>query len=166
MANSHARNLARVIRGDYPVPEGALANAQAFPVGTLMLFQQSTAPTGWTKQTTHNDKALRVTNGTVGSGGSAAFSTALGTPSVSGNISVSGHTMSVSEMAIHNHSHGFTPYGGGGQPNAVTSNGANETRRNAINNEGGGAAHSHGANHNFTTNISVSYVDIIIASKD
>ena len=33
--------------------------------GTTMLFQQSTAPTGWTKQTTHNDKALRVVTGTV-----------------------------------------------------------------------------------------------------
>jgi hypothetical protein len=34
--------------------------AQAFPSGTLMLFQQSAAPIFWTKQTTHNDKALRL----------------------------------------------------------------------------------------------------------
>jgi hypothetical protein len=38
-----------------------------------MLFQQTAAPTGWTKDTTHNDKALRLTSGTVGTGGSVAF---------------------------------------------------------------------------------------------
>ena len=45
-----------------------------------MLFQQTAAPTGWTKQTTHNDKALRLQTGTVGTGGSVAFSTAFATP--------------------------------------------------------------------------------------
>lgn len=68
--------------------------------GTLMLFQQTSAPTGWTKQTTHNDKALRVVSGTVSSGGTTAFSTALATPSVSGSISgapdVSGLSVSMS----------------------------------------------------------------------
>ena len=45
--------------------------------GTKMLFQQSTAPTGWTKDTTHNDKALRVVSGTASIGGSVAFTTAF-----------------------------------------------------------------------------------------
>jgi hypothetical protein len=36
------------------------AASSAFTTGTLMLFQQTAAPTGWTKHTTHNDKALRV----------------------------------------------------------------------------------------------------------
>jgi hypothetical protein len=57
--------------------------------GTSMLFQQTSAPTGWTKQTSHNNKAIRLTTGTVGTGGSSAFTTALGTPSVAGG-SVSG----------------------------------------------------------------------------
>ena len=35
----------------------AVDNAEPFPQGTSMLFQQTAAPTGWTKQTTHNDKA-------------------------------------------------------------------------------------------------------------
>ena len=44
--------------------------------GTKMLFQQSTAPTGWTKDTTnYNDHALRVVTGTASSGGTNAFST-------------------------------------------------------------------------------------------
>lgn len=41
------------------------------PSGTAMLFQQTAAPTGWTKSTSFNDRALRVTTGTVG--GSAGF---------------------------------------------------------------------------------------------
>ena len=62
---------------------------EAFPSGTSMLFQQTAAPTGWTKQTTHNDKSLRIVSGTVGTGGSVAFSTAMATPAVAGG-SVSG----------------------------------------------------------------------------
>lgn len=46
-------------------------NAEA---GTKMLFQQTAAPSGWTKDTTHNDKALRVVSGTASSGGSTEFS--------------------------------------------------------------------------------------------
>jgi len=46
----------------------------AFPSGTLMLFQQTNAPTGWTKQTFFNDVALRVVSGTANAGGSFPFS--------------------------------------------------------------------------------------------
>jgi hypothetical protein len=62
----------------------AVNNAEPFPSGTSMLFQQTAAPTGWTKQTTHDDKAIRIVTGTVGTGGSSAFSTAFATPSVAG----------------------------------------------------------------------------------
>jgi len=111
----------------------AVNNAEPFPSGTSMLFQQTAAPTGWTKQTTHDDKALRIITGTVGTGGSVAFSTALGSGatvaggSVSGNpgsnlstdagnlavavgnlgVSVSGNiastTLSTSQIPSHNH---------------------------------------------------------------
>src|SRR6266511_2738699 len=49
-------------------PASAMLEA---PSGTAMLFQQTSAPTGWTKSTSFNDRALRVTTGTVG--GSAGF---------------------------------------------------------------------------------------------
>jgi hypothetical protein len=65
------------------------ATPQAFPSGTLMLFQQTAAPTGWTKQTTHNDKALRVVSGSASSGGTVAFSTAFASQAVTGSVSVS-----------------------------------------------------------------------------
>jgi len=43
----------------------------AFPAGTKMAFFQASAPTYWTKDTTHNDKFIRVVSGSGGgSGGS------------------------------------------------------------------------------------------------
>ncbi len=76
----------------------AITNAKPFPTGTKMLFQQTSAPTGWTKVTTHNNKALRVVSGTAGSGGSNAFTNTLasrginansGNATQGGNVSVS-----------------------------------------------------------------------------
>lgn len=49
------------------------ASPAAFAAGTLMLFQQNLAPTGWTKQATHHNKAIRLTTGTAGSGGTNTF---------------------------------------------------------------------------------------------
>jgi hypothetical protein len=83
-----------------------------FPSGTKMLFQQTAAPTGWTKDTTHNDKALRITNGTASTGGSVAFETAFASQTPSGSLSiatpsfsgtVSGHTLTTSEIPTHSH---------------------------------------------------------------
>ena len=76
----------------------AISEAQAFPSGTNMLFKQTSAPTGWTKMTTHNNKALRVVSGTASSGGSNAFTNTLasrgitansGNATQGGNVSVS-----------------------------------------------------------------------------
>ena len=76
----------------------AITEAKPFPTGTKMLFQQTSAPSGWTKVTTHNNKALRVVSGTAGSGGSNAFSNTLasrginanaGNTTAGGNVSVS-----------------------------------------------------------------------------
>ena len=76
---SRARDIADLIDANGDIVADALDNvpeAEAFPSGTLMLFQQTASPTGWTKETTHNDKSLRVVSGTAGSGGSVAFTTA------------------------------------------------------------------------------------------
>ena len=77
----------------------AISEAQAFPSGTKMIFQQTSAPTGWTKVTSSVDnKALRVVSGTAGSGGSNAFTNTLasrginanaGNTTQGGNVSVS-----------------------------------------------------------------------------
>lgn len=71
-----------------------------FPSGTRLLFQQSAAPTGWTKDTTHNDKAIRVVNGSVGSGGTTAFSSVFTTRTPSGTIGNTTSTGSISWTTV------------------------------------------------------------------
>jgi len=51
----------------------ASAQLQGFAAGTVMLFKQTAAPTGWTKITSSDDAALRIVSGTVSTGGSVAF---------------------------------------------------------------------------------------------
>jgi hypothetical protein len=68
-----------------------------FPSGTRMLFQQTTAPPGWTKDVTHHDKALRIVNGTVGSGGTLGFLTAFG------KTATDAYTLTVTDIPPHNH---------------------------------------------------------------
>lgn len=90
------------------------------PAGTAMLFAQTAAPTGWTKSTTHDNKALRVVSGTASSGGSVAFTTAFASQTPSGSVSVSvgvgtlavgigtlsaaATTLSTSQIPSHTHS--------------------------------------------------------------
>jgi hypothetical protein len=63
------------------------AAPSAFPSGTVMMFAQTAAPTGWTKSVAHDNKALRVVSGTASSGGTVAFTTAFASKGVSGTIS-------------------------------------------------------------------------------
>jgi hypothetical protein len=72
------------------------------PAGTAMLFVQTAAPTGWTKSTTHNNKALRVVSGAASSGGSVAFTTAFASQAVTGTVA--SYTLTTSDIPSHNHS--------------------------------------------------------------
>jgi hypothetical protein len=183
-----AVTTAKIVDGAVTVAK--LASNAVFASGTKMLFQQTTAPTGWTKDTTHNNKALRVVSGTASSGGTVAFTTAFDSQSVSGSISntvsgsTAGHTLSVSEMPSHNHSITSTARRDGGSPPGGSfphgsSFGTDTTLATvgltlSIDNTGGGGSHSHGAgtlavSSAFTgtsINMDVQYVDVIIAEKD
>lgn len=125
-----------------------------FATGTLMLFQQTAAPLGWTKQTTHNDKALRVVSGTASSGGTNSFSTVMAQTTV-GSTTLTTPTMP-------SHGHGYTapsPIGAfydafGSAQQVYTTTGA------TTGSAGGGGSH----NHSIT--MAIQYVDIIIAAKD
>ena len=141
------------------------------PSGTKMLFQQTSAPTGWTKDTTHDNKALRVVSGTAGSGGSVAFSTAFASQAVSG--SVGNTTLTTAQIPAHNHSLSFptSQYVGdvGTGGNVGFASGtvwqSNRSFPSSTGNNGSSNAH----NHSFTgtaINLAVSYVDLIIATKD
>lgn len=69
----------------------SFVSVAAFDAGTKMIFNQTSSPTGWTKDTVSNDdSALRVTTGSVSTGGSVGFATAMATPAVSGTVGLSG----------------------------------------------------------------------------
>ena len=122
-ADDHLRLIKATILASFPNIAGAMtashtvlngldsrvqALEDAFASGTKMLFQQSTAPTGWTKDTTnYNDHAIRVVTGTAGSGGTNALSTLDATASGTINSSISGNTgtvnLSISQIPSHFH---------------------------------------------------------------
>jgi hypothetical protein len=77
------------------------SSAAIIPSGTVMLFVQTSAPTGWTKSVAYNDRALRVVSGTAGTGGSVAFATAFASQGVSGTVG--NHTLTTAEIPSHTH---------------------------------------------------------------
>ena len=82
-----------------------LTGIAAFPSGTKMLFAQSAAPTGWTKDTANNDSALRVVNGTTGGtqGGTNGFTTKFNNSVATSGGAVNNHTLTTAQMPSHNH---------------------------------------------------------------
>ena len=171
-------------------------NGKVLPAGTRSLFHQTTAPTGWTKDGTINDKALRVVSDTAGAGGSLAFSAAFTNRSVAGNTgstdiggTIGATALSVNEMPAHSHYIASNT----GTSQALSSvnyvdasvNGSLETdyilkgitgagNMGLSGVQGGGAAHTHsfasaGAHlHSFSgaVDMSVQYIDVIIAVKN
>ena len=145
----------------------------AFPSGTKMLFQQTAAPTGWTKDTTHNDKALRITNGTVGTGGSVAFETAFASQTPAGSVSVAEHTLLLTQIPSHSHTISlFDSSSPDGSPRKVAAtDDINDSRGTTVSQTaGGGQGHGHpystGTFTGTPIDLDVSYVDVIIAAKD
>jgi hypothetical protein len=80
---------------------GGGAAVDGFAAGTRMLFQQSDAPTGWVRDTTHNNKALRVVSSTAGSGGSVGFTTAFTSRVINGTTDNTAITWE--QMPMHYH---------------------------------------------------------------
>ena len=144
---------------------GVITGAWAYlPSGTKVLFAQTSAPTGWTKSTTHDNKALRVVSGTASSGGSVAFTTAFASQSVAGTVGNT--TLTTSQIPSHSHVTQSETYNvGGGGATVISTIGNLGTRYGNTQNEGGGGSHT----HTFTgtaINLAVQYVDVIICVKD
>jgi hypothetical protein len=147
---------------------GVFTGAWAYlPTGTAMMFVQTSAPTGWTKSTTHDNKALRVVSGTASSGGSVAFTTAFASQAVSGTVG--GTALSIAQMPQHQHLWGASVFGAQAGSSAQLLNNptydGTGTKQGATENQGSTATHT----HTFTgtaINLAVSYVDVIIATKD
>ena len=117
-----------------------------------MSFQQTSAPTGWTKDTTAaiNDSMLRLVTGTASSGGTTAFST------WSAVTATGATTLSTSQIPSHTHTVNALTNGGSfsvvGQGDGGTSTTTDAT--------GGGGSHTHSLTR------SLKYYDFIIASAN
>jgi hypothetical protein len=172
-----------------------LAGGGRFDQGTRLIFQQTAAPTGWTKVTSIDNHALRVVSGTAGSGGSVDFTVAFG----AGSGMTGGHVLTEAEMPHHGHgvgdpghSHGVndpghahnSSFGGfNGYPKAagnelsltkdhVSLGKLSEGSGTGISIHGSGSnisIHGNGGNqphsHTIQSN-DVKYVDVIICAKD
>lgn len=130
--------------------------------GTAMLFVQTAAPTGWTKSTTHNNKALRVVSGTASSGGSTAFTSVFTSRTPAGTVG--DRTLTVAMMPVHDHSTTF----GGGDITSITTSGSStaaDSTLGSTGNAGSGNSHDHswvGTAMDFA----VQYIDVIVAVRD
>lgn len=160
-----------------------------FATSTAWVFCQASAPTGWTKSTTHNNKALRVVSGSGGgSGGTNAFTTTMSSFTVGGTLTTAdatgGLSLSTPQIASHAHPSGgeiglaanpqlFNPDGafigwGGGD---VARNGGWTRTSPGQGGSGNGDSHSHpvsgsGTVPNQTVSIAVQYIDVIICTFD
>jgi len=162
-------------QGSYYLDYNNLTNVpsvSSFPSGTKMFFQQSSAPTGWTKDTSNNNNsALRVVTGNVSSGGSNNFTTSFNSSFSTSGGSVSNHTLTTAQMPSHRHKVDTYNEFGNQFGNWTTQGGyrqahANGTRRPPYTSyEGSGNAHNHGFS-NPSLNLNVKYVDVIMCSKN
>jgi hypothetical protein len=138
----------------------AWSPATVLPSGSVMLFLQATAPTGWTRSAAYDDALLRlVGSGAPGSGGSNGFVATYNNVSA-----VGGTTLSVAGTPSHVHTLAGGDSGPIGVPNTpvsiycVQSNGsANSTGTLPT---GGGASHAHALVR------SIKYVDALVAAKN
>jgi len=149
-----------------------------FAAGTILLFGQTSAPTGWTKLTDQDNAALRIVSGTASSGGTVNFTTAFASQTPTGTVAISSvtgsagaTTLSIPQIPSHNHVYGaLGSPGGNPQP---TVNG-NQNSSFGTSNTGGGGSHTHpfsfsSGSGTFTgnaINLAVKYVDAIRASKN
>lgn len=142
--------------------DAQVAAAASFPSGTRMLFQQTTAPTGWTKDTTAaiDNGSLRTTTGTVSTGGTVNFTTAFASQAVSGTNSAT--TLTASQIPAHTHPIAAVVAGQvGGGGTIFGSSIAVDTAANI----GGGGSHTHVLTGT-AINLAVKYYDVIIAQKN
>jgi hypothetical protein len=138
------------------------AAVNPIPAGTVMLFYQNAAPTGWTLVTTQNNKALRVVSSAGGvAGGTTAFTTVFANQAPTTGAT----TLSTSQMPSHTHTWGPLIVASGEGPNSGLSNSqsTNGPTDGTTGGAGGGGSHTHTGG---TVTLNVQYIDIILCSKN
>ena len=160
------------------------AAAAAFDAGTRIGFQQTTAPTGWTKDTTAglDNSAMRIVTGSVVNGGSQNFTTAFASQTPTGSVTISSVSGSAGSTTlttpqIPSHSHNVIQSNGSGS-GALSVNSTSSANlvfaQTPTTSTGGGGDHTHpfsfssgsGTFSGNAINLAVKYYDFIIASKN
>lgn len=164
------------------------AALNSFPAGTRMFFQQSAAPSGWTKETGsgYNDIALRLITGDIANKTNGkAFTTCMAASRYLTKVTQGGSTgngtntgsignkaLSVAMLAKHSHNYKIGPSSGSyGAPLTLgtgtvkfssTGSGSNH------NHSWTGTAHNHtftGQEHDHYLHLDINYIDFIVAAK-
>jgi hypothetical protein len=186
---SDASGNARVMAYQRASGAALVSAAGDIAAGSVALFRQTSAPTGWTKDTTnYNDHAIRIVTGAASSGGVINLS------SVFGYTTTQGHTLTVAETPAHQHGPG-TLTGGTSTDGAHNHEYNNQSNNNTRDNSGGTpiaddaniahnttteGAHDHdvsltagltgsaggGGSHSHNIDMRAKYVDAIWATKN
>jgi hypothetical protein len=165
-------------------PTWATISTKAFPTGTRMSFQQTAAPTGWTKDTTAaiDNSAMRLVTGSVVNGGSVNFTTAFASQTPAGSVTItavsgSAGNTTLTTPQIPSHTHPSRADGTSAaapiQPGVLGANFRVNTSF-VTGDTGGDGAHSHpfsfssgsGTFSGSAINLAVKYYDFIIATID
>lgn len=158
-----------------------------FPTSTAWIFYQAAAPSGWTKSTSHDNKALRVVSDSGGgSAGTNSFTSTMSSFNYAGTLSSSdstgGTALSTPQITSHSHSSNgvalsenpqlFNPDGafigwGGGD---VTRSGGFSRNFPTSGSVGSNSPHSHPfsatGSISVPVSIAVQYIDVIICTFD
>jgi hypothetical protein len=154
--------------------------AAGFPAGTVMLFAQTSAPTGWTKDTTnYNNSGLRIVTGTASTGGSVDFTTAFASKTPTGSITItavsgSAGNTTLTTPQIPSHTHTANAQTAVGRSPVASPLNTGSATAGVTGSTGGDGAHSHPFSFTSGTgtfagdaiNLAVKYVDVIRATKD
>lgn len=151
------------------------------PQNSVSIFYQTSAPTGWTKSTAHNDKTLRVVSGDGGgSGGTSPFTTVfpgslrtISTTDIPMTGTVGATTLTTTQLPGHLHPNGgfvglnLSPGSGD------VAYGAGWTRTSPDSGSGpadGGGSHDHPwsgyASFTIDVDFRVAYLDVILCTFD
>lgn len=140
------------------------ADGRMFPAGTRMVFQMTTPPTGWTKETgaAYDDALLRFETGTIGTGGSVGFNTVFTSWTFTGTVG--SDTPSTAKTAAHAHT--VAAQVDDNSADAGSHLRRDDTTNGNVNTSsvGSGTAHDHTLTMN-AANLAGKYVEACVAEK-
>jgi hypothetical protein len=153
----------------------AASAGSVIPTGSITVFAQPFAPTGWTQLVCYNDYGIRVVSGTGGGlNGTTAFSTVFSnqTPTISVNtsgLSIGATTLTICQIPSHTHSASLLVGSSAGSNfGAGSCSSAGSATTSAT---GGGGSHTHSLNGSATATssaitLNLKYIDFILCVKN